>query len=102
VVATPTSSPSASKALDYAPFFSFLNAKHHLLEAMTKHRVLQPSELRRQGGWGRGSRELKGKCALGPFLSILVIECKHKCFNVNLCPWMNKVQIMSKGMFLKP
>jgi hypothetical protein len=24
-----------------------------------------------------GGRELKGKCALGPFLSILVIECKH-------------------------
>jgi hypothetical protein len=43
---------------------------------------------------------LKGKCALGPFLSILVIECKHKCLNVNLCPWMNKVQIKSKGMFL--
>jgi hypothetical protein len=45
-------------------------------------------------------RWLKGKCALGPFLSILVIECKHKCLNVNLCPWMNKVQITSKGMFL--
>jgi hypothetical protein len=29
---------------------------------------------------------LKGKCALGLFLSILVIECKHKCLNVNLCP----------------
>jgi hypothetical protein len=43
---------------------------------------------------------LKGKCAFGPFLSILVIECKHKCLNVNLCPWMNKVQIKSKGMFL--
>jgi hypothetical protein len=28
-------------------------------------------------------RVLKGKCALGPFLSILVIECQHKCFNVN-------------------
>jgi hypothetical protein len=25
---------------------------------------------------------LKGKCAFGPFLSILVIECKHKCLNV--------------------
>jgi hypothetical protein len=37
--------------------------------------------------------ELKGKCALGPFLSILVIECQHKCLNVNQCPWMNKVQI---------
>jgi hypothetical protein len=29
---------------------------------------------------------LKGKCALGPFLSILVIECQHKCLNENLCP----------------
>jgi hypothetical protein len=45
-------------------------------------------------------RKVKGKCALGPFLSILVIECQHKCLNVNLCPWMNKVQIKSKGMFL--
>ena len=43
---------------------------------------------------------LKGKCALGPFLSILVIECQHKCLNVNLCLWMNKVKIKSKGMFL--
>jgi hypothetical protein len=43
---------------------------------------------------------LKGNCALGPFLSILVIECQHKCLNVNLCPWMDKVQIKSKGMFL--
>jgi hypothetical protein len=43
---------------------------------------------------------LKGKCALGPFLSILVIECQHKCLNENLCSWMNKVQIKSKGMFL--
>jgi hypothetical protein len=37
--------------------------------------------------------KLKGKCALGPFLSILVIECQHKCLNVNQCPWMNKVKI---------
>jgi hypothetical protein len=37
---------------------------------------------------------VKGKCALGPFLSILVIECKHKGLNVNLCTWMNKVKIM--------
>jgi hypothetical protein len=43
---------------------------------------------------------LKGKCALGPFLSILVIECQHKCFCVNLCKMVDKVQIMSKGMFL--
>jgi hypothetical protein len=43
---------------------------------------------------------LKGKCALGPFLSILVIECQHKCFCVNLYKVVDKVQIMSKGMFL--
>jgi hypothetical protein len=24
-----------------------------------------------------GGAEVKGKCALGPFLSILVIECQH-------------------------
>ena len=29
---------------------------------------------------------LKGKCALGPFLSILVIKCQHKCLDVNQCP----------------
>jgi hypothetical protein len=46
------------------------------------------------------TRQLKGKCALGPFLSILVIKCQHKCLNVNQCPWMNKVQIFNKGMFL--
>jgi hypothetical protein len=48
----------------------------------------------------RGGAILKGKCALGPFLSILVIKCQHKCLSVNLCSWMNKVQIKSKGMFL--
>jgi hypothetical protein len=42
---------------------------------------------------GRGC--VKGKCAFGPFLSILVIECKHKCLNVKICPRMNKVQITS-------
>jgi hypothetical protein len=46
------------------------------------------------------SGELKGKCALGPFLSILVIECQRKCFCVDLCNMVDKVQIMSKGMFL--
>jgi hypothetical protein len=46
------------------------------------------------------SLRLKGKCALGPFLSILVIECQRKCFYVNLCKVVDKVQIMSKGMFL--
>jgi hypothetical protein len=29
---------------------------------------------------------MKGKCALGPFLSILVIKCQHKCLNVNQRP----------------
>jgi hypothetical protein len=31
---------------------------------------------------------LKGKCAFGPFLSILVIECQHKWSCVNLCQMM--------------
>jgi hypothetical protein len=43
---------------------------------------------------------LKGKCALGPFLSILVIECQHKWTYDNLCKVMVKVQIKFKGMFL--
>jgi hypothetical protein len=44
---------------------------------------------------------VKAKCALGPFLSILVIECQHKCLSVNLCQLMDKVKIKSKGMFLR-
>jgi hypothetical protein len=44
------------------------------------------------GGRGGG---VKGKCALGPFLSILVIKCKHRCQYVKICPWMIKVQITS-------
>jgi hypothetical protein len=48
-----------------------------------------------------GEEKLKGKCALGPFLSILVIECQHKCLSVNLCQLMDKVQIKSEGMFLR-
>jgi hypothetical protein len=43
----------------------------------------------------RAGVALKGKCAFGPFLSILVIECKHKCLNVKICPRMIKVQITS-------
>ena len=43
---------------------------------------------------------LKGKCALGPFLSILVIECQHKCLSVKVYQVMDKVQIKSNGMFL--
>jgi hypothetical protein len=52
-------------------------------------------------GRGGGAEEVKGKCALGPFLSILVIECQHKCLSVNLCQLMDKVQIKRKGMFLR-
>jgi hypothetical protein len=37
--------------------------------------------------------EVKGKCALGPFPSILVIECQHKWTYVNLCKVVDKVQI---------
>jgi hypothetical protein len=44
--------------------------------------------------------EVKGKCALGPFLSILVIECQHKCLSVRVSQVMDKMQIKSKGMFL--
>jgi hypothetical protein len=44
--------------------------------------------------------QVKGKCALGPFLSILVIGCQHGCLNVYLCNWRNKVQIKITGMFL--
>jgi hypothetical protein len=50
--------------------------------------------------WSRARSPFEGKCALGPFLSILVIECKHKCLDVRICPWLNKVQITCKGMFL--
>jgi hypothetical protein len=34
--------------------------------------------LREGGGGGARGAALKGKCAFGPFLSILVIECQHK------------------------
>jgi hypothetical protein len=42
---------------------------------------------------------LKGKCAFGPFLSILVIECQHKWSCVNLCQMMDKVKINIKVCF---
>jgi hypothetical protein len=32
------------------------------------------------------SKKLKGKCALGPFLSILVIECQHKVLKCEFMP----------------
>jgi hypothetical protein len=43
---------------------------------------------------------LKGKCAFGPFLSILVIKGQHKCLSVDIGKVVDKVQIKSKGMFL--
>jgi hypothetical protein len=43
---------------------------------------------------------LKGKCALGLFLSILVIKCQHKWFNVKLCQMVEEVQSQHKGMIL--
>jgi hypothetical protein len=36
---------------------------------------------------------VKGKCVLGPFLSILVIECQQKWTYVNLGKLVDKVQI---------
>jgi hypothetical protein len=61
-----------------------------------QHGASPPSSLRK----GDEGVYVKGKCALGPFLSILVIGCKHKCLNVKICSWVNKVQITSEGMFL--
>jgi hypothetical protein len=43
---------------------------------------------------------VKGKCALGPFLSILVIECQLKVLKCEFMQRMNKAQIKSKGTFL--
>jgi hypothetical protein len=42
--------------------------------------------------------DLKGKCALGPFLSVLVIKCPTQ---VSKCKKVDKVQIKNKGMFLR-
>jgi hypothetical protein len=47
----------------------------------------------------KNQNKLKGKCALGPFLSILVIECQHKWSCVNLCQMMDKVEINIKVCF---
>jgi hypothetical protein len=57
-------------------------------------------DVRRLHWFKQSMSKVKGKCALGPFLSILVIECQRKCFCVDLCNVVDKVQIMSKGMFL--
>jgi hypothetical protein len=67
-------------------------------QPVDRQKLVVPPSPNKQTDWvsntNSSSYHLKGKCALGPFLSILVIECKHKCLNVTLCPWMNKVQII--------
>jgi hypothetical protein len=57
---------------------------------------LEQQEGRKKRHMDRAARAaaVKGKCALGPFLCILVIECQHMCLIGNLCTWMNKVKIM--------
>jgi hypothetical protein len=60
-----------------------------MIIAMPKRRRTSGSNARTRFSLGT----LKGKCALGPFLSILVIECQHKWTYVNLCKVMDKVQI---------
>jgi hypothetical protein len=62
-----------------------------LFEPLTMKKILAPSREIKEEATSTPpalppSEELKGKCALGPFLSILVIECQHKYSNVNLCP----------------
>jgi hypothetical protein len=84
-----------------APITLFLQGYYHPSDVneakRLKHRsrdfVLVGGQLYKKG-ISQPMLKLKGKCALGPFLSILVIECKHKGLNVNLCTWMNKVKIM--------
>jgi hypothetical protein len=43
---------------------------------------------------------LKGKCALGPFLSILVIKCQHKWFKYETMPNGGRSANQHKGMIL--
>jgi hypothetical protein len=43
---------------------------------------------------------LKGKCALGPFLSILVIKCQHKWFKCETMPNGGRSANQHKGMIL--
>jgi hypothetical protein len=69
----------------------------------TSSRETLPSKVAQVEAAGLNEDEMalmKGKCALGPFLSILVIECQLKCLKCEFMQWMNKVHIKSKGMFL--
>jgi hypothetical protein len=91
--------------------------KHPAVVPEIKPPVLPPLVRRRKGGRDvllsvprpqlegaatvphRHTNLLKGKCAIGPFLSILVIECQHKWSCVNLCQMMDKVKINIKVCF---
>jgi hypothetical protein len=44
--------------------------------------------------------DLKGKCALWPFLSILVIKCQHKWFKCETMPNGGRSANQHKGMIL--
>jgi hypothetical protein len=63
-----------------------------------RRHVTQPLGFRAQATVEAFS-SLKGKCALGPFLSILVIECQLKCLNVNLCNGWTKFKSRAKVRF---
>jgi hypothetical protein len=74
-----------------------LNTTECRATGFTPFRLLYGSEAMTPQEIKHGS--LKGKYALRPFLSILVIKGQHKCLSVNICKEVNKVQIKSKGMF---
>ena len=48
----------------------------------------------------QGDDRVKGKCALGPFLSILVIKCQHKWFKCETMPNGGRSANQHKGMIL--
>jgi hypothetical protein len=52
------------------------------MQTGTLGRDLAPWQVPYQGGLRNSppTGKVKGKCALGPFLSILVIKCQHKWF----------------------
>jgi hypothetical protein len=56
--------------------------RHHLtsLHASIWDIVEFGAQVPTVGDESYNSDEVKGKCALGPFLSILVIKCQHKWF----------------------
>jgi hypothetical protein len=93
------------EALDFTFFLLLFFAMRHLWTTLGKRRPLLTAmlaaslseeelvELMSESHSRHTWASLKGKCALGPFLSILVIECQHKWTYVNLGKVMDKVQI---------